>query len=48
MDDRPNVQVIYTQAPTRAPGFLAIVAETIAFVVFLALLAIAAALTGRL
>lgn len=35
MDDRPNVQVIYTQAPSKGPGLLAILVELITFILFL-------------
>lgn len=46
MDDRPNVQVIYTQAPSKGPGLLAILVELIAFALFLALAGLVASVMG--
>lgn len=46
MDDRPNVQVIYTQAPSKSPGLLAILVELIGFALFLGLAGLVAVLMG--
>lgn len=46
MDDRPNVQVIYTQAPSKSPGLLAILVELIAFVLFLVAAGLLAGVMG--
>lgn len=48
MDDRPNVQVIYTSKPAPGPGLLAILAELIVFILFLVLAAIVAGIMGAL
>ena len=46
MDDRPNVQVIYTQAPARGPGLLAILVELVAFALYLGLAGLVASVIG--
>lgn len=46
MDDRPNVQVIYTQAPSKSPGLLAILVELIVFVLFLVAAGLLAGVMG--
>ncbi len=46
MSEKPNVTVIYQDAPSRAPGPLAIVAELLAFILFLGLAAIVASFWG--
>lgn len=48
MDDRPNVQVIYTQAASKGPGLLAILAELIVFVLFLVMAGVVAAFMGAM
>ena len=45
-DDRPNVQVIYTQAPSKSPGLLAILVELIVFVLFLVAAGLLAGVMG--
>lgn len=46
MDDRPNLQVIYTQAPSKSPGLLAILVELIVFVLFLVAAGLLAGVMG--
>lgn len=48
MDDRPNVQVIYTSKPAPGPGLLAILVELIGFALFLGLAAFVAGVMGKL
>jgi hypothetical protein len=47
MDDRPNVQVIFTQAPRKGPGLLTVIVELIAFFLMLAIACLLAGLMGR-
>lgn len=47
MEERPNVTVVYQNAPSRPPGFLAILAELIAFFLMLALAGLLAGLMGK-
>lgn len=47
MDDRPNVQVIYTQAPAKGPGLLTVIVELLAFFLMLGLAALFAGLFGK-
>lgn len=46
MDDRPNVQVIYTQAPNKSPGLVTILVELMAFVLFVGLTVLLGGLIG--
>lgn len=47
MDDRPNVQVIYTQTPNKGPGLLTVIVELLAFFLMLGLAALLAGLLGK-
>lgn len=46
MSEKPNVTVIYQDAPSKGPGLGAVIVEAFAFLAFLAMFALFAMLFG--
>ena len=47
MSDKPNVTVIYQDAPSRAPGPVAVIVEGLFFLFMLGIVALVAGFLGR-
>lgn len=47
MSDKPNVTVIYQDAPRKGPGLLTVIVELLAFFLMLAIACLLAGLMGR-
>lgn len=47
MSDKPNVTVIYQDAPGKGPGLLTVIVELLAFFLMLAIACLLAGLMGR-